>query len=73
MWSTGQVRKGVKRNRKKKNNTGQSGHREVCSFRFGCYRRGEEEGGRCSKRCVVLPPGRPERQSSMQGEKERKL
>lgn len=52
MWSTGQVRKGVKRNRKKKN-TGQSqsGHREVCSFRFGCYRWGRKGAGAAS---VVL-------------------
>lgn len=42
-----------------------SGHREVYLFFWG--------GDRCSKLCVLLPPGWPERQSSMQGEKERKL
>lgn len=48
----------------------QSGDREVCSLwdcLFAFW-----QGNKCSKRWVLLPPGRPERQSSMQGEKERK-
>lgn len=47
MWSTGQVRKGVKRN----TGQSQSGHREVCSFRFGCYKWGRKGAGAAS---VVL-------------------
>lgn len=46
------------------------GHREVWLFWGGLLTR---RGDRCSKRWDLLPPGWPERHSSMRGEKERKL
>lgn len=53
MWSTGQVRKGVKRNRKKKKTRARvrvGTERSAC-FVFGCYRWGRKGTGAAS---VVL-------------------